>query len=83
MLAALFILEMWNDLTLVTVGGRLEAGRCPSEPPEDGGRLGLAFSVSDSFSRFRGAIKRIVFLFLNSVFLPKTAFSNETLSTEE
>lgn len=35
-----------------------------------------------SFSQFHGALKRIVLFFLNSVFLPKTAFSDETLSME-
>lgn len=40
------------------------------------------FAVSNSFALFCGAVKGIVF-FLNSVFLPKTAFQIDTLFTEE
>lgn len=52
-------------------GGCLETGCCASKPPKDGYRVGLAFSISDSFSQFHGAVKRIVFFFLNSVFSSK------------
>lgn len=51
--------------------------------PKDWSWVELDFSVSHSFSQFRGVVERMVFFFLNSVFLPRTAFSNETPSTEE
>lgn len=51
--------------------------------PRTGTGAELDFSVSNSFSQFHGAVKRIVFFLLNGVFLPKTALSNETPSTEE
>lgn len=59
-----------------------------SDQLEMWGCLGLIpawtwFAVSSSFALFCGAVKEIVFFFLNSVFLPKTAFPTDTLFTEE